>query len=74
HGKLDRRALPAPEVATRRDSYIAPTTDTERSLARVVADVLGVDRVGTQDSVFALGGDSILSIQLVARAKAAGLV
>ncbi|MCB8913125.1 amino acid adenylation domain-containing protein [Rhodococcus rhodochrous] len=74
HGKLDRRALPVPEVATRSDSYIAPTTDTERSLARVFADVLGVDRVGTQDSFFALGGDSIMSIQLVARAKAAGLV
>ncbi|WP_413767371.1 amino acid adenylation domain-containing protein [Rhodococcus pyridinivorans] len=74
HGKLDRRALPAPEVATRSDSYIAPTTDTERALARVFADVLGVDRVGTQDSFFALGGDSIMSIQLVARAKAEGLV
>lgn len=74
HGKLDRRALPAPEVATRSEGYIAPTTDTERALARVFADVLGVDRVGTQDSFFALGGDSIMSIQLVARAKAEGLV
>ncbi|MBS9372372.1 non-ribosomal peptide synthetase [Rhodococcus sp. B50] len=74
HGKLDRRALPAPEVATRSDSYVPPITDTEGVLARVFADVLGIDRVGTQDSFFALGGDSIMSIQLVARAKAAGLV
>ena len=74
HGKLDRRALPAPEITTRSDGYVPPTTDTEGALTRLFADVLGVDRVGTQDSFFALGGDSIMSIQLVARAKAAGLM
>ncbi|HZS19595.1 MAG TPA: amino acid adenylation domain-containing protein, partial [Pseudonocardiaceae bacterium] len=73
-GKLDRNALPAPDqpsapVAT----YVAPRTDTERVLADIWAQVLGVDQVGVEDNFFELGGDSILSIQVVSRARAAGL-
>ncbi|WP_281728954.1 non-ribosomal peptide synthetase [Gordonia paraffinivorans] len=73
-GKLDRRALPAPERQDRAAGYRAPSTHAESVLAGIVAELLGVERVGVDDSFFALGGDSIMSIQLVARAKAAGLV
>ncbi|MFD7712390.1 amino acid adenylation domain-containing protein [Streptomyces sp. NPDC059786] len=73
-GKTDRRALPAPP--DRPDSgtpYVAPRPGTEERLAAIWADVLGVERVGARDNFFALGGDSILSIQIVSRARRAGL-
>ncbi|MFC8042639.1 amino acid adenylation domain-containing protein [Nocardia sp. NPDC057353] len=73
-GKLDRAALPAPEFAAERAGYRAPETPTERVLAAVCAELLGVDRVGADDSFFALGGDSILAIQLVSRAKQHGVL
>ncbi|MGV9712083.1 amino acid adenylation domain-containing protein [Gordonia sp. NPDC003424] len=71
-GKVDRRALPAPvfdTVGTGRP----PSTPREYQLAELFSEVLGVSQVSADDSFFALGGDSILSIQLVARAKAHGL-
>jgi amino acid adenylation domain-containing protein/non-ribosomal peptide synthase protein (TIGR01720 family) len=72
NGKLDRRALPAPElgagVASR---YVAPSTDAEAVLAQIWAEVLGVERVGVEDNFFELGGDSIRSLRVVSRAKAA---
>ncbi|WP_354571578.1 amino acid adenylation domain-containing protein [Rhodococcus sp. UYP9] len=71
NGKLDRRALPAPMV--RRNDFQAPRTDAERIVGEVFADVLGVERVGVDDSFFALGGDSIMSIQVVSRVKSRGL-
>ncbi|MFJ9841392.1 non-ribosomal peptide synthase/polyketide synthase [Kitasatospora sp. NPDC101155] len=74
-GKLDRRALPAPEPETgvREGEFTAPRTPEEETLARIWAEVLGVPRVGVTDNFFELGGDSILSIQAVSRARAAGL-
>ncbi|MFI5510327.1 amino acid adenylation domain-containing protein, partial [Mycobacterium sp. NPDC051804] len=73
NGKLDTRALPAPEYAgTQR--YRAPETVVEDILAGIYAQVLAVERVGIDDSFFELGGDSILSMQVVARARAAGLL
>ena len=72
-GKLDKRALPAPEYQDT-DQYRAPTSATEEILAGIYAQVLGVERVGVDDSFFELGGDSILSMQVVARARAAGVV
>ncbi|MEU7769674.1 amino acid adenylation domain-containing protein, partial [Nocardia sp. NPDC049190] len=72
-GKLDRRALPDP-VFTDNTVFRAPQTPIECTIAESFADVLGIERVGLDDSFFALGGDSIMSIQLVARARAAGLV
>ncbi|MGW7823548.1 amino acid adenylation domain-containing protein [Streptomyces puniciscabiei] len=71
-GKLDRAALPDPEFAGA--AYRAPRTETERVLAEVFADVLSTELVGIDDDFFASGGDSIRSIQVVARAKTRGVV
>ncbi|WP_268867146.1 non-ribosomal peptide synthetase [Nocardia aurantiaca] len=73
-GKLDRRALPEPDFSTGRAEFRAPVTKTEKTLAGLFAEILGIDTIGLDDSFFALGGDSIMSIQLVTRARAAGLV
>ncbi|WP_341286231.1 non-ribosomal peptide synthase/polyketide synthase [Mycobacterium decipiens] len=73
NGKLDKRALLAPEYQDV-DRYRAPGTPIEEILAGVYADVLGVERVGVDESFFDLGGDSILSMQVVARARAAGVM
>ncbi|KFA88774.1 peptide synthetase [Archangium violaceum Cb vi76] len=74
-GKLDRRALPAP-VRTRvggGEASVEPRTKMERRLAEIWAGVLGVERVGAYDRFFELGGDSILGLQVIARARQAGL-
>ncbi|WP_327071270.1 non-ribosomal peptide synthase/polyketide synthase [Kitasatospora sp. NBC_01302] len=74
NGKVDRRRLPAPDWSAAGDSaYRAPRTGTERVLADLWAELLGVARVGVDDNFFMLGGDSILSIQVVSRARAAGI-
>ncbi len=73
NGKLDVRALPAPEYQEA-DHYRAPASAVEGILAGIYAQVLGLERVGADESFFELGGDSILSMQVVARARAAGLV
>ncbi|MGW4636713.1 amino acid adenylation domain-containing protein, partial [Nocardia sp. NPDC004415] len=72
-GKLDRKALPEPVFATE-VTFRAARTPIEQTIAEVFAEVLGVERVGVDDSFFALGGDSIVSIQLVSRAKARGVL
>ncbi|GAB2677882.1 non-ribosomal peptide synthetase [Nocardia goodfellowii] len=72
-GKVDRRALPAPDFGVRTVVRRAPSTPREEVLAALFAEVLGVDAVGADDNFFALGGDSIISIQLVSRARTAGL-
>ncbi|WP_460745720.1 non-ribosomal peptide synthase/polyketide synthase, partial [Nocardia goodfellowii] len=73
NGKLDRRALPEPVFSTE-VAFQAPRNPVEHLIAELFAEVLGVERVGVEDSFFALGGDSIVSIQLVSRAKARGVV
>src|SRR6202022_2182383 len=73
NGKLDTRALPAPEYQDT-DRYRAPANAVEEILAGIYAQVLGLQRVGVDESFFDLGGDSILSMQVVARARAAGLM
>ncbi|MEV8550669.1 non-ribosomal peptide synthase/polyketide synthase [Streptomyces glaucescens] len=73
NGKLDRGRLPDPAPAEPAARHVAPRTPTERTLAAIWADVLHVERVGADDNFFALGGDSILSIQVVAQARQAGL-
>jgi len=70
NGKIDRRALPVPDAAqTVEAEYHAPTSDTEATLARIWAEVLKRERVGTGDDLFALGADSIQIFQIAARAN-----
>ena len=73
-GKLDRKALPEPTFAAEASEYVAPRSTMEESIAGLFAEVLGLPRVSVGDSFFALGGDSIVSIQLVSRAKEAGVL
>ncbi|MFJ9691436.1 amino acid adenylation domain-containing protein [Kitasatospora sp. NPDC101183] len=73
NGKLDRRALPAPDFSAL-TSGRAPRNDREELLCSLFAEVLGLNGVGIDDGFFALGGDSIMSIQLVSRAHKAGLL
>ncbi|MFE0627637.1 non-ribosomal peptide synthase/polyketide synthase [Streptomyces sp. NPDC058864] len=72
NGKLDRAALPAPDFAAQ-VTATAPRTPREERMCALVADVLGLERVGADDDFFTLGGDSIVAMQLVVRARAAGL-
>ena len=72
NGKLDRRALPAPEF--RSASKRAARTPQEEIMCALFAEVLHVEGVGIDDNFFELGGDSISSIQLVNRARKAGLM
>ncbi len=73
NGKVDKAALPEPDWQQAAGEYQAPETEAERVLAEIWAQVLGLDRVGRDDDYLTLGGDSILSIQIVARARQAGL-
>ena len=75
NGKVDRKALPAPDLAHRSvgTDYAAPRSETEITLAEVWGEILGVEKPGIHDNFFSLGGDSILSMQAVSRAKQAGL-
>jgi len=71
-GKLDRKALPAPDLGHRfAHQYVAPRDPTEECLANIWADVLRIDRVGVHDNFFGLGGDSIRAIQVSSRAHRA---
>ncbi|CQD14703.1 syringomycin synthetase [Mycobacterium europaeum] len=65
NGKLDTRALPAPQY-TDRDRYRPPATPIEETLADIYAQVLGVERVGVEESFFDLGGDSLSAMRLIA--------
>ncbi|HTN88778.1 MAG TPA: amino acid adenylation domain-containing protein [Sorangium sp.] len=75
NGKVDRTALPAPDMAhpEQNRTYTPPRTHAEELLAGAWSDVLRIDRVGIHDSFFTLGGDSILAVQMVSRARRAGL-
>ncbi len=74
-GKIDRKALPAPDVKRPEldVAFSAPQTGVQKTLANVWADLLGIDRVGIDDNFFDLGGNSLLSIQCVAQLEGHGL-
>jgi amino acid adenylation domain-containing protein/non-ribosomal peptide synthase protein (TIGR01720 family) len=75
NGKIDRRALPAPDQTRPdlQDAFVAPRNPVERQLAEIWSQALGLQHVGVHDNFFQLGGDSILSIQIVSRANQQGL-
>lgn len=69
NGKLDCRALPAPDATrpARPETYVAPCTPTEETLARIWAEVVGLDQVSIHDNFFEIGGHSLLATHLVSR-------
>ncbi|MET4700143.1 amino acid adenylation domain-containing protein/non-ribosomal peptide synthase protein (TIGR01720 family) [Constrictibacter sp. MBR-5] len=74
NGKIDRTALPPPDGNAASDTaFVPPSGRAEEILAGIWRDLLRLDRVGADDNFFAIGGDSIVSIQVVARARQAGL-
>ncbi|WP_437796533.1 amino acid adenylation domain-containing protein [Sorangium sp. So ce693] len=75
NGKIDRAALPEPERAGAQEAsgFVAPRNEVEATLAQIWADILRVERVGIHDNFFALGGDSIRSLQVIARANQRGI-
>lgn len=74
NGKTDYKSLPVPEGELQSsETYMAPTTERERKLVKIWQEVLNVERVGVNDNLFELGGDSILTIRIVSRANQEGL-
>jgi amino acid adenylation domain-containing protein/non-ribosomal peptide synthase protein (TIGR01720 family) len=75
-GKVDDAALPAPDWHSRSETeaYVPPTSPNEIILAQIWSDVLGLEKVSATDNFFQLGGDSIISLQVISRANAAGLL
>jgi len=75
NGKLDRRALPAPGTVRPEldEAFVAPESAEEKALGEIWGRILGIERVGIDDNFFALGGDSIRSIQVLASAQQSGL-
>ena len=74
NGKLDYQALPLPEAeGLGRPTYEPPQSETEQLLARLWAELLGVERVGRHDNFFELGGHSLLAVSLIARLRQEGL-
>jgi amino acid adenylation domain-containing protein len=70
NGKVDRRALPDPELTPAEDNdFVAPSNETEMSLARIWQELLGVSNIGLHDNFFHLGGHSLLVTQLIARLR-----
>jgi aryl carrier-like protein len=69
NGKLDVRSLPAPQWLIAEEELVPARTPTEERIAAIWAEVIGVERVGVTQDFFAIGGDSIRSIRIVARCK-----
>ncbi|MCU7250416.1 non-ribosomal peptide synthetase [Pseudomonas koreensis] len=73
NGKLDRKALPAPDASQMQQAFVAPRSELEQKIAAIWQDVLKLEQVGLTDNFFELGGDSIISIQVVSRSRQAGI-
>ncbi|HEX5725220.1 MAG TPA: amino acid adenylation domain-containing protein, partial [Longimicrobiaceae bacterium] len=69
NGKLDRTSLPAPELASAEERYVAPRTPAEEVLAEIWAETLRLERVGVTESFFELGGHSLLATRVVSRVR-----
>ena len=69
-GKVDRKALPAPDLARGEGGYVAPRNPTEQAVAAIWSEVLRLDKVGVSDNFFALGGHSLLATQVLAKVRA----
>jgi amino acid adenylation domain-containing protein/non-ribosomal peptide synthase protein (TIGR01720 family) len=73
NGKIDRKALPEPDMSLQiNENYSAPQTSTEKVMAKIWQELLGIEQIGVHDNFFESGGDSILTIQVVSRARRAG--
>ncbi len=75
NGKIDRRALPSPDITQleHEQGFVAPRTPTEEILAGAFSNVLGIAQIGIDDNYFVLGGDSIRSVMIAGRIQARGL-
>ncbi|MEM1256860.1 MAG: condensation domain-containing protein, partial [Cyanobacteria bacterium P01_H01_bin.21] len=73
NGKVDRAALPSPEIAENIQTQVLPQTDKEEILLDIWQQILGSQAIGTQDNFFELGGDSISAMQIVSKAQQQGL-
>ncbi|MEH1848659.1 MAG: amino acid adenylation domain-containing protein [Nostoc sp.] len=75
NGKIDRKALPAPDWTQLilQSNFVAPSTPIEEILAQIWAEVLGLNKVGIHNNFFELGGDSIITIQVITKANQAGI-
>ena len=73
NGKLDRKALPKPDVSDFRTDYAAPETDTQKALCAAMAKVLKMDQVGLHDDFYEMGGDSLASIEMITESGLPGL-
>ena len=69
NGKINRKALPIPEVVSAHNTYVAPENETERALCEICCNVLGLKQVGVMDNFFRLGGDSLLSVRVVTEVR-----
>jgi len=71
NGKVDREALPAPEYSRQalEEEYVAPRNEVEEALAKIFAEVLGVEKIGINDNFFLLGGHSLLATQVLTRLR-----
>jgi len=74
NGKVDRKALPDADLSAVQAEYVAPRTPTEEALCAIWQDLLGIDRIGTADNFFQLGGHSLLVMRMIARLQEYGLV
>jgi len=70
NGKLDRKALPLPDLQSeRQDGFVAPRDEAEEAMAAIWREVLGVERLGVHDDFFELGGHSLAGVQVMAKVQ-----
>ena len=74
NGKVDKKRLPEPSSVDVQYSYVAPRNHHEQIMSDIWSEILGVNKVGVFDNIFAIGGDSILSIKIVSKAKKNGML